>query len=149
LPETWLEYLALARYDLRLTEEEFWDLTPGMLRELCKRRNIGIKYDRYANAETAAAVYNVNRGSEETPIITAFDFVRSKESADKLDRKREVLKVIRQGFGTLPAGLGRSKILKMRADLIAKLIGQGVTDAEAIFDDCWPSLRPQEGELIG
>jgi hypothetical protein len=141
-----MDLWAIARYDLGLSWEEFEELTPGMLQALCKRRNIRIRYERYANAETAAAVYNVNRTSEETPVLTAFDFVRSKESADELNRVREIRKLIQRTFGCLPAGLGRPKILAMRADLIERLKAQGQTDAEEIFNDCWPSLKPKEGE---
>jgi hypothetical protein len=34
----------------------------------------------------------------------------------------------------------------MRADLIERLKAQGQMDAEEIFNDCWPSLKPKEGE---
>ena len=50
-----------------------------MFSALCKRRNVKIKYERFANAQTAAAVYNVNRGKADDPIVQPFDFVRDDE----------------------------------------------------------------------
>lgn len=117
-----------------------------MFKALCHRRNVKIKYERYANAQTAAAVYNVNRTSEDTPVVSAFDFVRSKESADEQERVREVRRVIMQAFSGLPA-MDRTKVLGLRAKMIAKLKAKGQDDAEQIFDDCWPSLKPKEDEL--
>lgn len=126
--------------------EEFEEATPGMFRALCKRRNIRLKYERYANAETAAAVYNMARTSEEQPVLSAFDFVREPEEAAEHDRIREVRKVIMQAFSGLPA-MDRTKVLELRATMIAKLKAKGQDDAEQIFDDCWPSLKPKEDEL--
>jgi hypothetical protein len=125
---------------------EFEKTTPGMFRALCKRRNIRLKYERYANAETAAAVYNCARVSEEQPVLTAFDFVREPEAAAEHDRIREVKKVIMQAFSDLPA-MDRSKLLELRAKLIAKLKAKGQDDAEQLFDECWPSLKPKEDEI--
>ncbi|MGA9135549.1 MAG: hypothetical protein WB384_26360, partial [Candidatus Sulfotelmatobacter sp.] len=62
----------MARYDLGLSVEEFEELTPGMFQALCKRRNIRIKYERYANAQTAAAVYNTARTKADDPMVHPF-----------------------------------------------------------------------------
>ena len=120
-------------------------MTPRSFRALCERRNIRLKYERFANAQTAAAVYNTARPSEEVPVISAFDFVREPEYAAERNRIREVRKVIMQAFGNLPA-MDRKKVLELRAKMIAQLQAKGQDDAEQIFDDCWPSLKPKEGE---
>ena len=82
LDELW----AVARYDLGLSDDEFGELTPAMFQALCNRRNVRIKYERFANAQTAAAVYNVNRVKADDPIISAMDFVRDEESSRKKER---------------------------------------------------------------
>jgi hypothetical protein len=126
--------------------DELEELTPRMLYALCKQRNIGFKYEKYAHALTASAVYNVNRTSDDVPVVSAMDFVRDPKEQAERDRVRAVRRTIMQGIGTLPA-LSRTKILELRAKLIEKLKSHGNADAEAIFDDCWPSLKPKEDEL--
>ncbi len=117
-----------------------------MFQALCKRRNVRIKYNRYANAQTAAAVYNVNRSSEDAPIVTPMDFVRDDKDQRERNRIRELQRVIKQNIGGLPSGLSREKILEIRAKQIENLKALGHADAEEIFDDCWPSLKPEEGK---
>ena len=38
---------------------------------------------------TTAAVYNVNRGSTDDAVVSAFDFVRPEEDAIRLEKVRE------------------------------------------------------------
>jgi hypothetical protein len=130
---------AIARYDLSLSWQEFEDLTPAMFQALCIRRNIRIKYDRFANAQTAAAVYNVNRGSEDAPIVTAFDFVR--DVNPEREQEKRIKHLIRTVIGQLPTGTPREKMLDIRTRTIASLLRQGREDAEELFDSCWPSLK--------
>jgi hypothetical protein len=84
-----------------------------MFLELCKRRNVRIKYDRYASAMTAAAVYNVNRGDKDDPTVSAFDFVRSAESAEKKERRSKAKQFVKVAL-TLPFGTSREKYLEIR-----------------------------------
>jgi hypothetical protein len=134
----------VARYDLSLNWEEFEELTPAMFQALCKRRNVGIKYDRFANAQTAAAVYNVNRSSAEDPIVQPFDFIRDEEAAKKKERldaaKRHCRKVL-----NVPPSTTREKILDIRSKAIKDLETAGYPDAESIFDSCWPYLKQKKG----
>ncbi len=135
----------MARYDFGMSWEEFEETTPGMLYALGKRRNAAQRHERFANAQTAAAVYNTNRRSEDDPILSPFDFVRDDKSSEEATRMREMRKIIRS-FGTLP-GLSRKKMLALRRKMIDKLKATGhAPDAEEVFDDCWPSLKPKEGE---
>jgi hypothetical protein len=136
----------MARFDLGLTMDEFWELTPGMFQALCKRRNIAIKYDRYANALTASAVYNANRSSEESPVVYPFDFIRDEESAKRLEKIREGKRYIRKVIGGLPMTTPRSKFLEIRRKAIADLTTSKFEDAEALFDSVWPHLKPTEEE---
>jgi hypothetical protein len=136
----------LARYDLGLSDEEFADLTPGEFQALCKRRNTRIKYERYANALTASAVYNVNRHSDDTPAISAFDFIRDDASAEKADKLRKAKMFCKKVIAGLGMSATKEKMVEVRAKAIVDLKASGYENAEEIFDGCWPSLRPQEGQ---
>lgn len=140
---------ALARYDLGLSWEEFEELTPGMFQALCKRRNIRIKYERYAHAMTTSAVYNVNRHSQDDPVITAFDFIRDERSALKKEKQRQAKQYIKQAIGGLPMTTTREKFLEVRSKVIADLTASGHKDAEQLMNACWPSLEPTEEESRG
>jgi hypothetical protein len=127
--------------------DEFWGLTPGMFKALCQRRNIRITYERYANSLTAAAVYNVNRGSSEAPVIHAFDFVRDDKSSAKLERIREAKRTIRQEIGEMPMGTTtRAQLLVIRRKMISNLAARGFDNPEALFNEVWDHLRPTEAE---
>jgi hypothetical protein len=130
---------AIARYDLGLAIEEFEDLTPLTFQALCKRRNLKFKMDRYANALTAAAIYNVNRASTDAPLIEPMDFVR--EPDPYRENTLEIKRLIKQVICQLPACTTTEKLQKIRTRTIASLSSQGRTDAEQLFDECWPSLK--------
>ena len=131
---------AWARYDFGLSDEEFGDLTPGEFNALCTRRNIRIRYERYANAITAAAVYNVNRRSSDDAIVSAFDFVRDEQESEKQERLLKAKKFVRQALA-LPLGTPREKFLEVRIKVVADLKASGYDNATQIVDDCFPSLR--------
>lgn len=126
--------------------EEFGELTPSMFQELCKRRNTRIRYDRYANALTASAVYNVNRAGDDAPMITAFDFIRDEKDAAKREKLREAKRFFRTAIGQMPMTTPRAKFLEIRSKSIADLTASGYSNAEALFDSVWPSLKPTAEE---
>ena len=95
-----------------------------MFLELCKRRNVGIKYDRYANALAAAAVYNVNRNSDDNSVVEPMDFVRSVEGAEKKELRLKAKRYVQAAL-TLPFGTSRAKWLEIRLKVIADLIAGG------------------------
>ena len=115
-----------------------------MFNALCKRRNIRFKYEKLAHGITASAVYNVNRATPESPMISAFDFVRSEEASERRAERLRIIGIIKQTIGAMPSSTPREKFLKVRANIIAELKALGRDDAEAIFDECWPSLKPKE-----
>lgn len=129
-----------------MSEEAFADLTPGQFQELAKRRNTRIRYERYANALTASAVYNVNRAGDDAPVVTAFDFIRDEEAAAKLEKLREAKRFVRTAIGQMPMTTPRAKFLEIRSKSIVDLTASGYSNAEAIFDSVWPSLKPTEEE---
>jgi hypothetical protein len=136
-----LDLWAIAHYDLGIrTWEEFCELTPGLFHALWKRRTVRLKYERFAAAQAAAATYNVNRG-EDSPIITAMDFVRDDDAQQEVERKREMRRTLNQ-LGTIRGD--RKKLLKMRSSMIASLKARGYYDAEEMCNEVWPSLKPTE-----
>jgi hypothetical protein len=134
----------VGRYDLGLTWNEFADLTPSMFLALCKRRNIKMKHARFANALTAAAVYNVNRAAD-SPMVTAYDFVRDEKDSEAREQTQLLKRQILDAVSRMPANTTREKFMRMRENLIAELVKLGRTDAEKLWAECWPSLVP-EGE---
>jgi len=95
---------------------------------------------------TAAAVYNVNRGSTDDAVVTAFDFVRPEEDAIRLEKVREGKRYIKKVIGGLPMTTPRSKFVEVRRKVIADLQASGYKDPEALFDEVWPHLKPNAEE---
>lgn len=134
----------MAKYDFGLTLEEFEELTPGGLWALGKRRNVAIKYDRFANALTASAVYNVNRGDADAPVVTAFDFIRDEKDAAKRERIREAKTYIKKVIGNAPMTTPMEKFQEIRRNAIKDLQASGYDNAEDLFNEVWPHLKPAE-----
>ena len=107
---------------------------------------MGIRYDRYAAAIAASAVYNCNRASEDSPVVHPFDFIRDEESAKKLEKVREGKRYIKKVVGGLPMTTPRSKFLEIRRKAIADLTASKFENAEAMFDEVWPHLKPTKEE---
>jgi hypothetical protein len=116
-----------------------------MLQALCKQRNIRIKYERYAHAMTTSAVYNVNRNPD-SPLIRPFDFVMTEEQADKRDTKLNALRLITEQIAAIPAKQPRSMFMQVRRRVIDTLLANNIENAEQMFDEKWPSLKPKEDE---
>jgi hypothetical protein len=123
-----------------LTWEEFEDLTPSQFNALTKRRNVRFKHERFANALTAAAVYNVNRTSAETPTISAWDFIRTVDPAQ--EQRDGIKKMILKVVGDLPCDTPRAKLLELRAKVVNSLTAQGCKNGAGIWAECWPALVP-------
>lgn len=63
----WHALWAVGRYDLRLSEEEFWSLTPAMLDALMSRLEAERDHAEYCAGLVASQVYNVNLGEGGEP----------------------------------------------------------------------------------
>jgi len=131
----------MARFDLRLSDEEFGELTPSQFQALARRRNIRIKYERFANALTASAVYNANRHSAEDPVITAMDFVRDEAQSEKREKILTAKRFINKVISSLPITTPREVLVEKRKKAIQDLQASGYQEAEIIFDECFPSLK--------
>ena len=115
-----------------------------MFLALWKRRNVAIKYERYANAQTAAAVYNVNRGSEDAPILHPMDWVRDDEAARKKEKRDKFKAYARKVIGGLPMTTPMEKVVEVRAKAIKDLEAAGCKDAVTVMDSVWPHLKEQK-----
>jgi hypothetical protein len=90
------------------------------------------------------------RSSEDVPIISAYDFIRDEASAAKLEKVREGKKHISMVIRNLPIfGTPRAKYLEVRREAIANMTASGYDNAEALFNQVWPNLKPTEDELKG
>lgn len=110
---------------------------------------MAIRYERYANALTASAVYNVHRGSVDDAVVAAYDFVRPEAEAIKLEKVREAHRHIKKVIGSLPMTTTRAKLLDVRRKVIVDLQASGYEDPEAMFNEVWPHLKPTEEEGRG
>lgn len=64
----WHALWAVGRYDLRLSEDEFWSLTPAMLDALMVRLEAERDHAEYCAGLVASQVYNVNLGEDGQPV---------------------------------------------------------------------------------
>jgi hypothetical protein len=135
----------MARYDLFLSWQEFEEVTPAMFQALCRRRNIRFKYERFAHAQTAAAIYNVNRFGADSQMVSAFDFVRTDRDSTAKAEIKAIRNNIKLCIGSLPKDTTKERFQKVRTRTIEDLKAHGRPDAEALFDSVWPSLKPDKG----
>jgi hypothetical protein len=68
---------------------EFGEMVPAMFHELRKHRANWIRHIRYANAMTAAMLFNVNRGEDQEP-LQAFDFIRIETEEWRAKKQEEM-----------------------------------------------------------
>jgi hypothetical protein len=141
----WVGLWSVARYDLGLTWEEFADLTPSMFAALCTRRNIRMRHERFANALTASAIYNVHRAGADVPMVTAYDFVRDAKQSEAHEQTQILKRQILEAVTRMPSNTPRERFMTIRGNIIAELVKLGRTDATELWAECWPSLIP-EGE---
>lgn len=62
-PDTpeWLELWAIARYDLKLSDREFWDLSADQFSALLKRRSIELERQDFHAAQICCTLANIFR----------------------------------------------------------------------------------------
>lgn len=74
------------------------------------------------------------------------DWVRDPEVQAKRDEYLRVRGIILNRIMGISVGKTRKEVLAIRMEMIEQLKEMGRTDAESMFNSCWPSLKPQEGE---
>lgn len=93
------------RYDLGLTEIDFWELTPGQLDLLAKRHNSveSARNERadYRSALICSVIANVNRGKGQKPFKVQ-DFMPQESGPKKNQTPEEqltIVKMLNAAFG--------------------------------------------------
>jgi hypothetical protein len=78
----------MGRYDLRLSEEEFWELTPRKFHVLLKRRELDIQHTELLHGINASVSANFSMASPKTPTKPS-DFMPS-QWGKKVEPKKRV-----------------------------------------------------------
>jgi hypothetical protein len=90
---TWLEAWAIARYDLRLSDEEWLDMTPRQFRALQKARLEKMQREELMNGMLAATFENFSMGAPKTP-SKADDFMLHKIKQPKVPIGEQIFRSV-------------------------------------------------------
>jgi hypothetical protein len=91
-PLDWLTLWAVGRYDLRLSEADFWKLTFKKLDALLKRRQFDIDTGDRQAALICAVLANIHRDPKKSRAYTVQDFLPQKpKSPEELLEKVKTL----------------------------------------------------------
>jgi hypothetical protein len=106
-PLTWLEAWSIARYDLRLTDDEWLEMTPRQLHALRLRQIEQLQHSELMTGIIASVTANFSMMKPEPP-FSAESFMihklpESPEDAEELDEEMDGDKLLRI-LGGLPAG---------------------------------------------
>lgn len=74
-PPGWLQVWSVGRFDLGLTDAEFWQLSPAQFDALWKRLEDGRTAALRGHAMTCAAIFNAQRTTDDAPVVEADDFM--------------------------------------------------------------------------
>jgi len=88
-PPGWLQIWSVGRFDLGLTDAEFWQLSPAMFDALWKRLEDQRERALYGHAMTCAQVFNAQRTTDEARWFEADDFMPKTEAKRLADEKRQ------------------------------------------------------------
>lgn len=95
----WLKLWAIGRYDLRLSEEEFWDLSWEQLEALIERHSNSVEREDYHAALICAVLANIHR-AKSTSVFKPSDFMpKTKEEQKQTpDQMLETVKMYQKYF---------------------------------------------------
>lgn len=106
-----MRYWAVARYDLGLTSEEFFDCTPRQIDALIQRYERGIQVDEFMTAQHIACTVNFSMARPKEPVQPK-DFMPSqwaKAGRDKVKnsqaRQQMIATQIRGVMASMPGGI--------------------------------------------
>lgn len=78
--------------------------------------------------------------------MTAFDFIRDEKDAAKRERVREAKRYIQKVIGGMPMTTPLARFHEIRLNAIKDLLASGHQNAEELFDEVWPHLKPAKEE---
>lgn len=82
----WFDTWAIGRFDLGLSEAEFWHLSPGLFDALWKRFEEADERRLYGHAMVCAEIWNVKIDPEKAPRVSADLFMPGKRSEAEAKR---------------------------------------------------------------
>lgn len=85
--ELWMQLWSVARYDLRLTDDEFYAMTPRQLDALLKRNKQAVEHEQLLAGIIASTTANHSLNPPKTPCTPA-DFMPSQRGAKAEPTKR-------------------------------------------------------------
>lgn len=94
---------AIARYDLHLTDEEFYSLTPRQFDALLKRHELAEQKREYLAAQTTAAIINFSMRAPDKP-VSPRDFMLSLPPERKQKPTKKQIKKVAQNLRALFKG---------------------------------------------
>jgi hypothetical protein len=104
-----LEIYSICRYDLRLTEKEFLDLSPAQYNALNRRHYLHRQAEDYRAGTIAAIIANVNRKPESKAFEPADFFPLLPKTKDRSMTPQNMLNYMQARFPKTP---GKGKSLK-------------------------------------
>lgn len=115
-----------------------------MFSALCRRRNVRIRYERYAHALTASAVYNTSAGKH---VANPMDWIREGAAAKRYDERMKIKEFISGVISRMPPQTTFEQLLEVKRKALIDIVNTGVVDheeAERMFDAIWPTLKAKE-----
>lgn len=94
--------MSVARYDLGLTEEEFWELTPAQYDALNERHLIHRQMDDYRAGVIASILCNIHKEKGSKPAEPADFFSSLPRSKPREMSPSEMLSYLKQRTAMLP-----------------------------------------------
>jgi hypothetical protein len=128
-----LEYWSIAKYDLGLTENEFWKLTPEMFKALRKRQEVEFRKQCFVSAIVAADYRNAHRTESSQQVWSPLDYVSCEE--DGVNDEREQAKMNAKNVYLMMGSLTPEQAASQKAKTIDGFIKAGFEDAEQMFEE--------------
>lgn len=89
----WSHIWSVARYDLGMSDDEFWRMTPREFGAVVKRRVFDIERQDYRAALICATLVNINRKKGSRPVRPEA-FLGKKKNADTAAPWQKILKTV-------------------------------------------------------
>lgn len=89
-----MEIWAVGRYDLRLSEQEFWNLTLKQFNALLERHRINFEWQNYRPALICAILANIYR-DKKSKAFTPQDFMPKTKLKEKRQTTEEMINIVK------------------------------------------------------
>ena len=86
---------AMGRYDLHLTNDEFWSITLAELNVLMERRAYDLERQDYHAALICSVLANINRDPRKGKTYSPSDFMFTRKESPKKQTPQDMLEIIK------------------------------------------------------